>query len=193
MFGFWSGEPFLKGWQSWDSLLSLPSLNFLKKDDGEELRLFELFSVFFLFILFPPPLQVNLCQKLKFLQNIGRICCVHKLFWVSKSISVHNMFCPCSELGTFMYWTCNSINNMSKYCGLVHSKKELLTKIYLYHSWLDFSPLVGFFHCNYWRGHRAWPWGIRPHILDRHRHLSLVNQYSFFVKYSHLCSIFSQT
>ena len=28
-------------------------------------------------------LQVNLCQKLFFLQNIGRTCCVQKLFWMS--------------------------------------------------------------------------------------------------------------
>ena len=28
----------------------------------------------------------------------------------------------CSELGIFMYWTCNSINNLSSYCGLVDAK-----------------------------------------------------------------------
>ena len=77
------------------------------------------------------PVQVNLCQKLLFLQNKGRTCCVHKLFWISKTISVHNMFSPWSELGIFMYWTCNSMNNLSSYCGLADAKKELLTKIYL--------------------------------------------------------------
>ena len=66
--------------------------------------------------------QVNLCQKLLFLQNMGRTCCVHKLFWMSKSISVHSMFSPCSELVIFTYWTCNSTNNMSSYCGLVDAK-----------------------------------------------------------------------
>ena len=40
--------------------------------------------------------QVNLCQKLFVLQNMGRTCCVQKLFWMSKTISVHNMFSPCS-------------------------------------------------------------------------------------------------
>ena len=59
--------------------------------------------------------QVNLCQKLFFLQNMGRTCCVQKLFWMAKTISVHNMFSPCSELGIFMYWTCNSMNNLSSY------------------------------------------------------------------------------
>ena len=62
--------------------------------------------------------QVNLCQKLLFLQIMGRTCCVHKLFWMSKSISVHNMFSPYSELGIFTYWTCNSMNNMLTSCGL---------------------------------------------------------------------------
>ena len=38
--------------------------------------------------------QVNLCQKLLFLQNMGRTCCVQKLFWMSETISVPNMFSP---------------------------------------------------------------------------------------------------
>ena len=37
-------------------------------------------------------LQGNLCQKLFFLQNIGRTCCVQKLFWTSETISLHNKF-----------------------------------------------------------------------------------------------------
>ena len=32
------------------------------------------------------------------------------------------MFSPCSELGIFMYWTCNSMNNLPSYCGLVDAK-----------------------------------------------------------------------
>ena len=38
--------------------------------------------------------QVNLCQKLFFLQNMGRTSCVQKLFWMSETISVHNLFSP---------------------------------------------------------------------------------------------------
>ena len=38
--------------------------------------------------------QVNLCQKLFFLQNRVRTCRVQKLFWMSETISVHNMFSP---------------------------------------------------------------------------------------------------
>ena len=77
------------------------------------------------FIRFPenfPPVQVNLCQKLLFLhqlthnmmtdsslnykfnkwkfqaQNMGRTCCVQKLFWMPKTIAVHNMFSTCLRL-----------------------------------------------------------------------------------------------
>ena len=39
-------------------------------------------------------IQVNLCQKLFFLQKMGRTCCVQKLFWMSETISVHNVFSP---------------------------------------------------------------------------------------------------
>ena len=38
--------------------------------------------------------QVNLRQKFFFLQNMGRTCCVQKLFWMSKTISAHNMISP---------------------------------------------------------------------------------------------------
>ena len=36
--------------------------------------------------------QVNLCKKLFLLQNMGRTVCVQKLFWISETISLHNMF-----------------------------------------------------------------------------------------------------
>ena len=49
--------------------------------------------------------QVNRCQKLLFLQNMGRTCCVQKLFWMSKTISVHNMFSP-----MFWAWDCHVLN-----------------------------------------------------------------------------------
>ena len=64
--------------------------------------------------------------------NLGRTCCVQKLFFTFRAIYVHNMFSPCSELGIFMYWTCNSMNNLLSYCGLVDarisaSEKDLST------------------------------------------------------------------
>ena len=42
-------------------------------------------------------------------------------------LNVRNNFCtqhvlPRFELGIFMYWTCNSMNNLWSYCGLVDAK-----------------------------------------------------------------------
>ena len=39
-----------------------------------------------------------------------------------KTIFVHNMCTTCSELVIFMYWTGNSMNNLSPNCGLVDAK-----------------------------------------------------------------------
>ena len=52
-------------------------------------------------------------------------------------LNVRNNFCtqhvlPRFELGIFMYWSCNSMNNLSSYCGLVDAKIRALIKIYLY-------------------------------------------------------------
>ena len=77
-------------------------------------------------------------------QNMGRTCCVQKMFWMSKqnqkTIFVHNMFSPCYELVVFMYWTGKSMNNVLSYCGLVDvginaSDKDLPVK----DSILDFA------------------------------------------------------
>ena len=43
------------------------------------------------------------------------------------ALNVRNKFCtqhvlPRFELRIFMYWTCNSMNNLSSYCGLVDAK-----------------------------------------------------------------------
>ena len=48
-------------------------------------------------------------------------CCVRKLvflFWYSKQY----MYTTCSELGIFMHWTGDSVNNLLSYCGLVDAK-----------------------------------------------------------------------
>ena len=46
-------------------------------------------------------LQVQ-CMKIPS-SNLGRTCCVQKLFLTFRTIFVHNMFSPCSELGIFLY------------------------------------------------------------------------------------------
>ena len=45
-------------------------------------------------------LQVNLCQKFFFLQNMGRTCCVQKLFWMSETISVYNLLLVSTKMHT---------------------------------------------------------------------------------------------
>jgi hypothetical protein len=59
-------------------------------------------------------------------QNMGRTCCLQTFFVVVvltfKTIYVSNMFSTCSELGIFIYWTGNSMNNISSYCGLVDAR-----------------------------------------------------------------------
>ena len=54
------------------------------------------------------------------------VCCVQKLFWMSEKNSVHNMFSPGLSLEfSCTYWTCNSMKNLSSYCGLVDAKKRV--------------------------------------------------------------------
>ena len=38
------------------------------------------------------------------------------------------MFCPCSKLGIFMYWTGNSMDNLLSYCGLVDARISIQKK-----------------------------------------------------------------
>ena len=40
------------------------------------------------------------------------------LFWHSEPF----VYTTCSELGIFMYWTCNSVNNLLSYYGLVDAR-----------------------------------------------------------------------
>ena len=48
-----------------------------------------------------------LCTKI--VQNVGNNFCTQHVL-------------PRFELGIFMYWTCNSMNNLLSYCGLVDAK-----------------------------------------------------------------------
>ena len=95
-------------------------------------------------------------------KNMGRTCCVHKLFlfWHSEQF----MYTTCSEHAIFMYWTSNSMNNLSSYCGLVDAKirgsdKDLPVQRFFGHSQklpfehrtnIDFEELSQSF-CLCWR------------------------------------------
>ena len=90
-------------------------------------------------------LQVNLCQKLLFLHqlthNMTTDCSLNYKFntwkfqaqtWgehvVYRNCFRHSeqiLYTRCShrfELGIFMFWTCNSMNNLLSYCGLVDAE-----------------------------------------------------------------------
>ena len=66
--------------------------------------------------------QVNLCKKLFFFAEHGENMLCTKIV-----LNVRNNFCtqhvlPRFELGIYNYCTCNSMNNLSSYCGLVDAK-----------------------------------------------------------------------
>ena len=55
--------------------------------------------------------------------EMGRTCCVYKLFWMSKQKHKNQfVYTTRSELGIFMYWPCNLMNNLSSYYGLFDAR-----------------------------------------------------------------------
>ena len=124
---WWKNKSF---WQRFTCTLKFQDLTFLQVI-GKKLAC-KWFATFLI--------QVNLCQKLLFFHQLthnmttncslnykfskwklqARTFCVHELFWMSKqkTICEHNMFLACN----FMYWTRNTMNNLSTYCGLVDEK-----------------------------------------------------------------------
>ena len=45
-----------------------------------------------------------------------------------KPICEQNTFSTCSEVGIFMYWTRNSMNNILSYCGLTYARMRASEK-----------------------------------------------------------------
>ena len=70
-----------------------------------------------------------------------RTFCVQKLFFVFvltfRTIHVHNMFSTCSQLGIFLYWTCNSTNNLLSYFGLIEVRMRASDKKQPVQVWLS--------------------------------------------------------
>ena len=52
-----------------------------------------------------------------------RTCCVQNVLNVGNNFCTQHVLLK-FELGIFMYWTCNAMNNLSSYCGLVDAKKR---------------------------------------------------------------------
>ena len=74
------------------------------------------------------PVQYIKIPSLEHGENMGRTCCLHKLFWMSKqkqkTIFVHSMFSSCSPHVRPMIWAWNFhvLNNLLSYRGLVDAK-----------------------------------------------------------------------
>ena len=69
-------------------------------------------------------IQVNLCQKLFFLQNMGENMLCTNIVLNDRNNFRTQLVLPRFELGIFMYWTCNSMNNLLSYCGFSWCKNE---------------------------------------------------------------------
>ena len=53
------------------------------------------------------------CMKIPSSEHVKRKLCTQIVFvFTFRTIYVHNMFLACSELGIFIYRTCNSMNNL---------------------------------------------------------------------------------
>ena len=92
-------------------------------------------------------IQVNLCQKLFFLQNVGRTCCVKELIWMSEKISVHNMFSPvlslefsCIEL--VIQWTICCLILWVSWWKIRASDKDLLVSQYFWTRYVSVLELI---------------------------------------------------
>ena len=51
----------------------------------------------------------------------------------NKNKKTNLIYTTCTELVVFLYWTRNSMNNLSSYCGKSMQEWVLLTKLYMYY------------------------------------------------------------
>ena len=63
----------------------------------------------------------SLSDALLFAEHGENMLCKKIVLNVRNNFYTQHGF-PRFELGIFMYWTCNSMNNLSSYCGLVDAK-----------------------------------------------------------------------
>ena len=69
----------------------------------------------------------SLSEALFFAEHGENMLCTETVLNIKNNFCTqhtNNMFSPCSQLGIliFMYWACNSMNNLLSYCGLVDAK-----------------------------------------------------------------------
>ena len=63
----------------------------------------------------------SLSEALLFAEHGENMLCTKIVLNVKNNFCTQHVFSE-FELGIFMYWTCNSMNNLSSYCGLVDAK-----------------------------------------------------------------------
>ena len=70
---------------------------------------------------FVPITGKSLSEALLFAEHGENMLCTKIVLNVRNNFCTHHVL-PRFELGIFMYWTCNSMNNLSSYYGLVDAK-----------------------------------------------------------------------
>ena len=68
-----------------------------------------------------PSTGKSLSEALLFAEHGENMLCTKIVLNVRSNFCTQHVL-PRFELGIFMYWTCNSMNKMSSYCGLVDAK-----------------------------------------------------------------------
>ena len=78
-------------------------------------------EVMLIFLLLYLITSKSLSEVLLFAEHGENMLCTKIVLNVGNNFCTQH-FLPRFELGIFMYWTCNSMNNLSSYCGLVDAK-----------------------------------------------------------------------
>ena len=69
----------------------------------------------------------SLSEALLFAENGENMLCTKIVLNVRNNFFTQHVL-PRFELGIFMHWTCNSMNNLSSYCGLIDAKIRVSDK-----------------------------------------------------------------
>ena len=98
-------------------------------------------------------------------RSYQKICWKHRQIFVKAfflqnilstkiALNVRNNFCtqhvlPMFELGIFMYWNCNSMNNLSSYCGSVDAKRFTCTHLDTFTYFIEQTFIAGISHTHW--------------------------------------------
>ena len=69
----------------------------------------------------------SLSETLFFEAHGENMLCAKNVLNVKNNFGTQHVLCK-FEFGIFMYWACNSMNNLSSYCGLVDAKTRVSDK-----------------------------------------------------------------